>query len=762
LTYSDNIQKENVEIILSAVLKPRRILTGLTSQTPPSSPVTLSHFYQATFDYGVVDSITFNGQTELYLTFPRVAFNLNYAGATSANLSDGWWYFNETTNTISIDAQQDPTDDIIIVTYKLFVSTRDMYWYDIPTNSSTQTRFYEGIVSSSPSNISSVDDFILGFTQSSSASLVMNNTGKSLNRHFYDSSWSNASIDLYHTVGTLSTSNTKLFFKGISRNYTISDDQISLSVLDANIFFDQTYTINVLTDVNKYKNNVFLDGRSSSANPISAPELSIWNAPGEDSINAFFRDVYGEVFNLNPLNINPVFDNPTTSTNRRHLVGRVITENPGNINGERFSFTVNHTALNTTTRTFFSSSTDLDDIAPLKVGDHIEIEVSGTGEGVTVTAINNSSKYIDHTALSSSVHLSGDTIKAPPFIRRVRAYMSETKTVYDLTWDTNATAMYEVVGFNVDYNIPVSPSSQQIYQVFAIKLATTFEGDLGLTTAFNPQNDYLIVDCYNDKTNKIFTTSTDNEQDSAAAFKYLLKTNLRLTNVDDAAFDAITSYNNDKIGFTIPETYKSPMPTYKEIMNRLATTGLFKWYLNSDNNWTATRIQPVVTASKTIKDDEIIGGSISAEVSYGDVINGLTLYYGQRDIDTAFLLKSNFYDLFVVADNRRAKYLHNVDRTIELTCYFNNQTQAQALADKIVLILGERKMLTRIINKYRAFDSSVDDYIIISRDSLPGFEYVAGTLQSRDYVIQSINKSIDQIEIILDDQKAVEDNSGSF
>ena len=64
--------------------------------------------------------------------------------------------------------------------------------------------------------------------------------------------------------------------------------------------------------------------------------------------------------------------------------------------------------------------------------------------------------------------------------------------------------------------------------------------------------------------------------------------------------------------------------------------------------------------------------------------------------------------------------------------------------------------------KNRFFDSQINDVIRISRDRQPGFSFSDGTDQNRDGVIVSAFKGLNEIEIELDDQKGIEDNSGSW
>jgi hypothetical protein len=120
--------------------------------------------------------------------------------------------------------------------------------------------------------------------------------------------------------------------------------------------------------------------------------------------------------------------------------------------------------------------------------------------------------------------------------------------------------------------------------------------------------------------------------------------------------------------------------------------------------------------------------------------------------------------LRVTSNSENAEFLHGISKSKSFTSIHASpdEAQAQALADKLKFIFGERTGEVNIQVKNKFFDTLIGDTIDISRTRMPGFDYDSESEQTKRIVITSIERSLRGVSLRGDDQKGVEDNSGSF
>lgn len=698
MAYSDNLDDEGINSQYLAIIKPRRLMDTATWSLVSAT------VYKQSFDYGQILNVTDDGTT--------------LDEASSSALSDGDWFYDTDNLELYIDVGGDPSTSDIVATYEIYVGTYDAHFNRIPDDDTTRNVYYEPVIVRSPTVRSSSSQVLFGFLPTQSTQIVLSNATHIFEKHVYDSSFNRADIDIYHYLGELITENVKKIFSGSCTNVLYNDQQLTIPILDRNNIFNEEYRNSVGT-------SFYTTGQFSGLDP--------------DFEIRPIRQVYGVVDGFIPVNIDFVKDSPTTSDNREWSC---IQEESGNLPDK----TATVQGGSTTTRTY------VDDADGLSVGDHVFIDSSGGpafDEYPIITLVDKSGSphFFEHAATANAA--ASGSIVYRPFVGALT--LVQTGGSFDLAYNRDFTTYFD--GTN---------------KIAGFQLTASAESNVGATT-INPTTDYLHARIYGTSNNVTLggpafgsdSSDTNNLTSGIVIlFDLLKKSGLAESDIDTTTFTSLEATITDQVGFAIPTLSTENFPTYKELLIDILQTLLLKFFLDNDNKWTISQVAPLGTVTKTIEDDEILQGSFKYEFNYSNIVNKIINEYRFREVSKKNT-RSNSADR-VTSASTNAERLHLVIKQKTYKSLHILESEAQTYSDRLSYIFGERTGSVEFLTKNRFFDTELNDNIKISRTRMPGYDYDVDTNRDRESSVIASNKSLRTINISADDQKGIEDNSGSW
>ena len=636
--------------------------------------------------------------------------------ASSSTLSDGDWYFDD--NVIYFDdSSTDPNSGTLItISYEIFLGTFDAHFNRDPLDSTSKVVYYSPLIVSSPAIKQSVSDGFFGIFPILSSSINLSAVTQELLVHLYDSSFNLAPIKIYHWLDTLITANVKLITQGLCGDINYNRDAISIVVFDSNKIYETDYrhSTDSFYDFSTFAN---LDP-NFEARPI--------------------RKVYGVVDGFIPVNVDFVEVAPTTSDNRDWLCAKPAS-NLGSV-----STTVLSSPSSTTTRTYLTSADGF------RVGDSVWIDSnagSGFDEFVLVTAVNKTgSHYIDHATITN-VAANPDVVK--------RSYVGNVGIVKDGVF-------YQAL-YGRDYD------EYNVSDVYGFSFTTTMESNLSL-----PSNlatvDLVFCRVYGNKNTATLggpsfgsdSTETGNLTNPVVILYELIKNaGITESEINTSSFSSLEATVTREIGFAIPHNSTQEFGTYKDIFSEILASEIMRLSFDDNNLYKLSQAGPIGTIDKTVDESLIIVDSFNYYFNFQDVISTVIVQYQSREVSRKNTIGETSY-LAVSSTSEVAKQLHQIDRQKTFTSLHFKSDDAQVLADRIKFYVGDRIGTIRFDTKNEFFNSEINDFFTVSTDRMPGYEYVSKTLRNQNGVMIDSEKSLNKITITLDDQKGIEDNSGSW
>lgn len=696
MTYATLLQsEESLKSNYLAILQPRY---------RPSGWALYSGFvWSISYTKGDIVSIAENGTT--------------LTEGSSTSLSAGYWYYDSATETLYVRTLQsaDPETLQVVVTYSIYTSTIDGYFYSDPLDDTTEVVYYEPIITDTPEIKSSTEDSLFGSLPVQTSTISLSNADHIFETHIYDSSFNNATIKIYHWIDELTVANCSLVYNGLMSNIKYDTSKITINIVDRIDEFTK-----------EYRN----------------ADTSFFNTTDFPNVNPSFigkpiRYVYGLVNGFKPVNVDYVAENPTTSDNRDYVV---MGEQTGI--GE-ISRTVPASPSSTTTRTY------LNFCEGIIVGDTVYLDHAINPDYyVEVTNVDYVNGYIEHAAISSAMN-TGDVVKKG-FVSRIDIIQQDIKY----------TAFY-----GRDYTV----STAMAAGCSGFSFSSSLESNIGLPNTLSP-SDIIICRVYgrvNDLTANAVTfgandTYTNNITNPVMVLYDLLKTRLGLgeSRINLSQFGTVrTSTATQAIGLVIPESESGNMPKYKELILKILETSLLRIYLDSNLKWTIAELSPLTTATDSITSQDIFNGTFNYTFDYKEIISDVIVEYGREEysIDTK---QDKTYK--VTASSDYARYTHNIEKQKTFHSLHFREADAQQTADRLSYALGDRIGTFTFTTDRKFFPSLINDTISLSREKLPNFEYVEGTENTVEGSIVDIQRSMNKISIKLDDQKGIEDNSGAW
>lgn len=627
---------------------------------------------------------------------------------SSSTLSNNSWFFDSITSTIYIKLTgSDINSNYVVVGFEIHAGTTDAHWHRIPTETTSRVVYFDPIVIKSPSIKHTVSNSLFGFMTIQSSSITINNAEHGFEKFLDRCSFNKRDIDVYHVVNkfdsqsfTIDTANIKKAFSGIMGNVDYSGAKISIRVYDRISKFDREYR--------RASGNFF----GSTSFPLLDP-----NYEGKP-----IRSIYGYA-QVKAINVDLNTTAPTTSTNRIYAVRA----EGANLNAK--STTVIASPSSTTTRTYLSSVTGF------MAGDSVHFNKS-TQEYKTITSVGIN--FIEHAALAVACTTSDIVLRG---------------TISAVTIDYSGvqySAMYVR-----DYTETV------VNDVLCLQLTASCESNLSIGTFQGYEN--ITVKCYGKQNNVTLggsafgtnSTTTGNLTNTAAILVDILKTNLGISesDIDTASFTALKNLNIES-GFAIPYSTNSDFPKYKQILSDLLLSLLSVFWIDTNGKYKIEQRAPYTSATYDTDDNEILKDSFSVGFDYDDLRSDIIVMYNLKE-DRETGNKKTF-------TSETAKFLHSENSQETFKTNLILDTQALELAERISYILGDRKSTTEISVKNRFFLSEINDTIEIERTKIPGTDFNGVTTGTKSYRIVEIDKGLNKINITLDDNKGISDNTSTW
>lgn len=709
MTYASLLSSEGIESQYLVVIKPRRLASVTWTLVSGTK-------YKQSFSFGEIVALSDDGTSQTQ--------------ASSSSLSDGIWYHDTSDDFLYIDIGSNPALSDIVYTYELYFGTFDAHFYRDPLDNSTRVVYFEPLITKSPQISQSSTDDLFGVLPTVTTSITISNTTQFIQEHVYESSFNNAEIKIYHYLDELTVANTKLVAKGFCGNVNYRENETSIEVFDNRALFEK-----------EFRHNIGLSFFATSALAGLDPDFE-----GKP-----IRKVYGVVDKFIPVNIDYNASNASSTNNRDW-----ICTNPHNNLGS-ITATVPASPSSTVTRTYLASANGI------VVGDSVKLNfTSGTYYRI-VTAVNKTgSHYIEHATVGGANQAQTNDTVYRSFISKVtilRNGFAPLVLLYGQDYTEYTDSTNKLCGFTLVDNFEASYSgSGEIFQSNSNSpyLQTT---DIVFCRIYGHTNqETLSASPFGSN-----STTTGTLTQAIVILYSLLKNNLSLSEsqIDTGTFTTLQSTVTDEIGFAIPRKNGEDFPRYKEIISDILQTILIKFLIDDDNLYSLSVTAPMGAYTKSIEDDEILSDSFEYLFDYKDIISDVIVEYEPKEISATNQSGNVFYSK-VTSTSNLATRLHDVTKQKSFQSLHFIESEAQTLADHLAFALGDRRGRIKFKTKNRFFDSQINDVVRISRDRQPGFSFVDGTNQNRDGVIVSAFKGLNEIVIEIDDQKGIEDNSGSW
>jgi hypothetical protein len=422
------------------------------------------------------------------------------------------------------------------------------------------------------------------------------------------------------------------------------------------------------------------------------------------------RNVFGKVFEAYLVNLDYEANTPTTSTNRKWGVRE------GSFN------TVNQTVGtgSTTVLTYLGS------VDGLNSGDSVKF-IKGTVEYGLITGVNRVNKTISHTAITTPA-VNGNTIERST----AQVYIEKDGVRYRPLYDRDYTEGLEGG---------------------LVKITFTSSMESNLSIDVLQYSDKVFADIYG-KNNNISTIWTGADSSTYEALTNpvvilydLIKNYVGDSNIDIATFNTMAAtLSTYELGFSLPQNVSSNYPTYKEIITTILTSCLLKFFLNSSNEWTLKQVATLGASTITLENDEILETSLSYDFNGDDTSSEIIVEYKYREASELFETQ--------IAISLSAIYLHGINKQKNFTTYLltNYVTVTNTLRD----LYGDRQGRLKVDVKNRFLNTFVGDTITIGLEKLPGYTFDE-TTHTRKFDVLEITKSLRSVDLILNDQKGVEE-----
>ena len=711
--YQTDIQKQEIEKIGLVVVCPRVRHTGWSLVSPG--------VYSTTFELGVPTAVweTYN---------PASPAQYNRVADAGSVIGSQFAYDHETkTLTVGVLYGDPDTQPLpgVTVEFEVHLATRPIYGRRDPLSGTFPDIVeWEPAITEAPTANNGSQNDLFGFQPVNIANIQVANNGW-LNELLYDVSWHLAPIRAYLLVGSdyekaVQSSGVVQTFFGYVTAISESGKIVSISCSDYTKKLDL-----------KWATRVFALGMGTP-DPDAIRTEAPWSIP----------KLYGAVDGVEGVNID-YNATPSTANNRKWVTHDSELLTPGD-----YTLTIDHTAPNTVSRTYFTTTPGLN------VADRVVLNHASGTRRVTVAAVNRALKYIDHENIVRAV-VAGETAFRP-FVAALWL-VDRSGNTYNLTP-------------GVDYNT----FNDVGFGLLGFQLVNNFEAGAGLAhTPFDPSQDRLHARVYG-------TTDLPTHSDSSSIgglFRAsgvasdgvsLLARALQAAAVyndqwDKDSFDAVGA-DSHALGLMVPAERGGTPQTYKEAISQILNSQLWKLALTIATSGSVklglVAVQPFPAPfDYAVDKTELL--DFQWEHDYADVYSDLVASYkvAKSTASVSIPLKT----ATSTQESLVAKYVHLINQSFAVELLQFDQEEAETAAARLMFVLGERRGLYRLRLPYtQILNAKVGAAYQVTRDHLPGFTYAFDAENARTLNLIEVQKDLLSVSLVLEDQKGVQDNSGDW
>lgn len=707
MAYADLLQEEGIRSEYLIVLKPRRKVTSwtLVAAGVYKIPFSLS-------DFGEVIGLTADDVT------------LTQGSSTTPAQGEFYYDIDNSELYVHLVGGINPNTKFTVATFERYVGTIDAHAPRVPTDSSKRVVYFDPIVQNSPTKKDSLKDILFGFSGDLRSAITLINAEHWAEKILYDSSFNHAEVQVYHWLGEAEeVTDRKKVFQGLCKNIQYSDDRVVVQIFDQRSMFNEEW-------------------RNEDASFYTFSDFPSLDPKKENKPIPF---IYGVTF-IGATNVDYEDEAPSSTDNREWVVGA------GDSDLGSVTQTVAASPASTTTRTYLVSASGM------RVGDSVRVNKAAPESRKITAAQYSSPPFIEHAAFAGAAALGGNSV------------------------DRNAVGIVEIIQDGVLYEALIGE-----HYTGSLPGAGTFgfEFTAGLDSGGTPllpsvltPNDEVHVRVYGKKNNVILGGSpfggndagsdpTGNLTNPAVIVFDILKNFIGIaeTDINTATFTALEASVDEALGFAIPsESMAGKFPTFKDILIRISKSVLFRLFVSSENaKWSLKQLSPFAAADFSVEEDEIKDGSFSYDFSYDqDLFSKILVQYAFKERSSNPNLNES-ETLLKEATSLTARYLHKIEKTetFDDVLLFRD-ADAQKLADRLSYVYGDRRGEISLTVKNRFFESDLADRLDVSKVRLPGTTFDNETKITQSLSITDTDLSLSEIKLSGDDQKGIQDNSGSW
>lgn len=710
MSFATNLEKPEVQKYPLVMFRPRRKLTAWTSMG--------GVIYRTPFSLG-------------YVTTCWVQYGVNLTEAASAAVAGGEFYHDYENGYLYVGSVVDPTAVGRFVEYEVHVSTQYFRGPRDPLDGTSQVVDWQPYLASEPAPQNGSRDNLYGFNPLQQSALNLNNSNGWLNEHLHESSFRLALVKTW----LLANSN-------YDRGRTFSDiKQTFLGYLGDSMFVqDGIVTLNSGDYFQQLDRQLTMTKFTTSLAPLCEPQAC--NSGAEWLV----RRIRGRVERLRPVNVD--YDaTPATNKNRDW----VVMEEDTALDEATYTLVVDHAAANTATKTFFTTT------PKMMVGDAFAM----TNDGVTryghVTSVDYASKWITHDDFSGRSVVSGDTM--------TRYWVGSITIVRE---DGQIVQPMPGRDFTRGYGSLASLPTGTMGFIFA----DNFEASVSMATPLDPASDTIYVTAYGPKELPKYSDGTTDvgevtnyggadSSPESLTYWLLRQGGIDASLIDEASLQSSGDDNTAPLGLAIPRTHaETSPPTYKDLIQLVLQSALWRLGFVASGNYVKIGVAPTqpFVASADYDVDELDHHAMSYEHDYASVYYNVKVNYNRKDV-----LLENEEQVWNGSAVDLARDLHLANRTLTLESLHYRSDDSLELADRLAYAVSDRRGIYKFELEQRFIDkTNIGATYDLTREDLPGYALVQGTKRTRQIAAIEIVKSSLGATLVAEDQKGIQDNSGSW
>lgn len=726
MTWTANIASPKVEKHTLIVLRPRKRVTGwelFYSGTPGLETYRIAapgYVLRVWNEYANDDGLSEAS------SIANAEINLNTWFYDS---SDGYLYFTGLAGSPGAGSPDELDLPGLTVEFEIHLSDQAFIGpRDPKVASSTKVEWKPALKASPFSKIGSRQNVYGFFPVSSSTIEIMNHDGW-LNELLYNTSFNLAickgyilaadDLELGATYSLL-----RQCFSGFTSNFALNEFSLTIECVDFSLIFNKEVSLRTVADVG-----------GTTLDPASTASGQPW----------FYRRIFGRLEGHLPINID-YNATPGPAVNRTWVTHDHDVDFDGNDQDDgTIVMNVNSGGANSATRTYITGQIGC---MPL---DSIVVQRSGVDKYARVSAVNHAGGYIDHTSITGSA-APGDTV---------------TRHFVTLVTIRDADGFLEEFVSGRDFDMYADPTTK----LRGFTLHNDVE--IGLGANFDPATWKIFCtvygrkepDQYLDASDVGATTKYGGVISGAASVLYRLIADAGFSRADISE-ELFQQVDDDplSVGFAIPTKREdSALPTYLDLINQVLQSNIYRLYVADDSTGIKLGISEVkpFETSGDYSANELNHRGLAFQHDYSQLYSSVTVPYQRAEyFDEAIARPEYKYE---TAESLVAKNLHFVNANYPMPNLLFAEEEAVILARRMAFILGDRRGFWEFDFELPYINSAnIGATYRIHRQFLPGAAYVEGELQNIELGVAEVQKNINGVNIVFEDQKGVQDNAADW